>query len=90
MWEAGKDHGKKPIALAGAATARAQGKLLWDIAEVQVPSGGDVRYWIEAKDNDSSAARTSARRASSTCSVVSPRERHEETLGASRRSPRRC
>ena len=52
VWEAGKDRGKKPITLGEPPSARAQGKLMWDIAEVQVPSGGDVRYWIEAKDND--------------------------------------
>src|SRR6185436_5928900 len=55
VWEAGKDRGKKPIAIEAAARiagqraepgaaatpsrGRAQGKLTWDIAEVQVPSG---------------------------------------------------
>ena len=64
-----------------ARAGRVQGKLMWDIAEVQVPSGGDVRYWIEAKDNDSiggpnigTLARVPPARR------VSPRERHEETL----------
>src|SRR6185503_7948375 len=51
VWEGPKDRGRKPIAL-DTKTSRAQGKLLWDIAELQVPSGGEVRYWIEAKDND--------------------------------------
>ena len=79
-WESGKDHGKKPIAL-GAGTARTQGKILWDIAELQVPSGGEVRYWVEAKDNDSVGGPNVGRSRELHLKVVSPRERHEETLG---------
>ena len=81
VWEAGKDHGKKPITLDGAAhNGRAQGKVLWDIAEVQVPSGGEVRYWIEAKDNDSVGGPNIGKSRELRLKVVSPRERHEETL----------
>ena len=96
VWEAGKDKGKKPIAIdatsrLGAPGAeglapppprgRVQGKLMWDIAEVQVPSGGDVRYWIQAKDNDSVGGPNIGRSREFHLKVVSPRERHEETLG---------
>jgi len=120
VWEAGKDKGKKPIAIGeaesrGAATAlpvgrgaapagsleatprlgtqpaataltgpprgRLQGKLTWDIAEVQVPSGGEVRYWIQAKDNDTIGGPNVGRSRELHLKVVSPRERHEETLG---------
>ena len=96
VWESGKDHGKKPIPL-GTATApqsvagapgvrdggvsRTQGKLMWDIAEVSVPSGGEVRYWIEAKDNDSIGGPNIGRSRELHLRVVSPRERHEDTLG---------
>jgi hypothetical protein len=103
VWEAGKDKGKKPIAVeptarlappAGdpaATTAlpapaappprgRLQGKLMWDIAEVQVPSGGEVRYWIEAKDNDTIGGPHIGRSRELHLKVISPRERHEETL----------
>jgi hypothetical protein len=59
---------------------RLQGKLMWDIAEVQVPSGGEVRYWIEAKDNDSVGGPNIGRSREMHLKVVSPRERHEETL----------
>ena len=79
-WESGKDHGKKPIAIAPPGTARAQGKLLWDIAELQVPSGGEVRYWVEAKDTDSVGGPNVGRSRELHLKVVSPRERHEETL----------
>ena len=78
-WESGKEHGKKPITL-GAGTARTQGKLMWDIAELQVPSGGEVRYWVEAKDNDSIGGPNVGRSRELHLKVVSPRERHEETL----------
>ncbi|MEO8554397.1 MAG: DUF4175 family protein, partial [Kofleriaceae bacterium] len=60
--------------------ARAQGKLTWDIAEVQVPSGGEVRYWIEAKDNDAIAGPNVGKSRELHLRVISPRERHEETL----------
>ncbi|MEO6774549.1 MAG: hypothetical protein ABI467_16270 [Kofleriaceae bacterium] len=79
VWEAGKDRGRKPIPI-GDPDARAQGKLTWEIAEVQVPSGGDVRYWIEAKDNDNIGGPNLGRSRELHLRVISPRERHEETL----------
>jgi hypothetical protein len=95
VWEAGKERGKKPITLepiragaasetAGGATparGRVQGKLMWDIAEVQVPSGGEVRYWVEARDNDTITGPNVGRSRELHLKVISPRERHEETLG---------
>ena len=79
VWEGSKDKGKKPIQLEPG--ARASGKIVWDIAEVQVPSGGEVRYWIEAKDNDSVHGANVGRSRELHLKIVSPRERHEETLG---------
>jgi hypothetical protein len=86
VWEAGKDRGRKAITLDGAGggagpASRAQGKVLWDIAEVQVPSGGQVRYWLEAKDNDNVDGANVGRSRELHLKVTSPRERHEETLG---------
>ncbi len=82
MWEAGKDRGKKAITLdPRAASSRARGKVLWDIAEVSVPSGGQVRYWLEAKDNDNIGGPNIGRSRELHLKVTSPRERHEETLG---------
>lgn len=93
VWESGKDRGKKPIALepiragapaeagAPAPRGRVQGKLMWDIAELQVPSGGEVRYWLEARDNDTVGGPNIGRSRELHLKVVSPRERHEETLG---------
>jgi hypothetical protein len=79
VWEGGKDRGRKAIAL-DSTQARVQGKLMWDIADVQVPSGGAVRYWIEAKDNDSVSGPNIGKSRELSLRVVSPRERHEETL----------
>ena len=85
------DSTRAGAALAGAALAgpgvppvprgRVQGKLMWDISELQVPSGGEVRYWIEAKDNDTVGGPNIGRSRELHLKVVSPRERHEETLG---------
>ena len=66
---------------APAPRGRVQGKLMWDIAELQVPSGGEVRYWLEAKDNDTVGGPNIGRSRELHLKVVSPRERHEETLG---------
>ena len=82
VWEAGKDRGRKAIPLdAQGQGRRAQGKLLWDIADVAVPSGGQVRYWIAAKDNDDVGDANIGRSRELHLKVTSPRERHEETLG---------
>ena len=70
--------------------ARVQGKLMWDIAEVQVPSGGDVRYWIEAKDNDiDRRSEHRQARASSTCASSARASATRRRSSASSRSPRR-
>ncbi|MGE5181129.1 MAG: hypothetical protein ACM31C_03660, partial [Acidobacteriota bacterium] len=78
VWESGKDRGRKPIQLAGG--SRATGKLMWDLGELQIQSGGEVRYWIEAKDNDSVGGPNVGRSRELHLRVTSPRERHEETL----------
>jgi hypothetical protein len=79
IWESGKDHGKKAIQFEPG--ARTSGKILWDIAEISVPSGGEVRYWLEAKDNDNIRGPNIGKSKELRLKVVSPRERHEETLG---------
>jgi len=80
VWESGKDRGRKAINLGAGVTGRTQGKVMWDIAEVVVPSGGEVRYWIEAKDNDTVRGPNVGKSREMRLKVVSPRERHEETL----------
>jgi len=80
VWEGGKDRGRKAIVLDASVPGRVQGKLMWDIADVQLPSGGNVRYWIEAKDNDGVTGPNIGKSRELSLRVVSPRERHEETL----------
>jgi hypothetical protein len=80
VWEGGHDRGRKAIVLPDAGGGRVQGKLMWDIAEISVPSGGEVRYWLEAKDNDSVSGPNVGKSRELHLRVVSPRERHEETL----------
>ncbi len=83
VWEGVKDRGKKviPLERSDLRTSRTQGKLLWDIALLQVPSHGEVRYWIEAKDNRNIGEANVGRSRELHLRVVSARERHEETLG---------
>lgn len=93
VWEAGTgtgrpgDHGRKPLPTgpAGAETPRVQGKLMWDIAEINVASGGEVRYWIEAKDNDAVTGPNVGKSRVAHLRVVSPRARHEDTLARQER-----
>lgn len=81
VWDGGKDKGRKAISLDDPQMgSRAQGKLMWDIAEVQVPSGGEVRYWLEAKDNNTVGGPNVGKSRELHLRVVSPRERHEEAL----------
>jgi hypothetical protein len=89
-WESGADHGKKSIPLSSASAAsgsapgetstRAQGKILWDMSEMSLPPGADVRYWLEVRDNDDIAGPNVGRSRELRLKVVSPRERHEQTL----------
>jgi hypothetical protein len=79
-WESGADHGKKSIPLPEPGSTRAQGKILWDMSEVSLPPGTDVRYWLEVKDNNNISGPNLGRSREFHLKVVSPRERHEQTL----------
>lgn len=80
VWEGGKDRGRKAVPLGDGAPARSQGKLMWDVADIQVPSGGEVRYWLEVKDNNTVGGPNVGRSRELHLRVISPRERHEDTL----------
>ncbi|MEZ4360314.1 MAG: hypothetical protein R3B48_09045 [Kofleriaceae bacterium] len=79
-WESGAEHGKKTVALPEPVGTRAQGKILWDMTEVSLPAGANVRYWLEVRDNDSVAGPNVGRSRELQLKVISPRERHEQTL----------
>ncbi len=80
VWEiAGKSERKTWAALAEA-PGRAQGKVVWDLAEVALPAGALVTYHLEATDNDSVDGPNVGRSRELRLRVFSPRERHEQHL----------
>jgi hypothetical protein len=79
VWQAAKDGGRRPIAFDGD-HARAQGKFVWDMAEVPLPPGAEVRYWLEVKDNDTVDGPNVGRSRELRLKVFSARERHEQHL----------
>jgi hypothetical protein len=84
VWSAGKDNGRKPVAFATATgetpSPRTQGKFVWDMAEVPLPPGAEVRYWLEARDNDTVRGPNVGKSRELALKVFSPRERHEQYL----------
>ena len=60
--------------------SRITGKLLWDMAELPLPAGAEVRYWLEVKDNDNVNGPNLGRSKEYRLKVISPRERHEQVL----------
>jgi hypothetical protein len=83
VWQAGKDTGKRPVSSGPALdddARRAQGKFVWDMAEVPLPPGAEVRYWLEARDNDTVRGPNVGKSREHGLKVFSPRERHEQYL----------
>ena len=82
VWQAGKDSGKRPVSgpALGDDARRAQGKFVWDMAEVPLPPGAEVRYWLEARDNDTVRGPNVGKSREHGLKVFSPRERHEQHL----------
>jgi hypothetical protein len=64
----------------GKTESRITGKLLWDMAELPLPAGAEVRYWLEVKDNDNINGPNIGRSKEFRLKVISPRERHEQVL----------
>ncbi|MBK9030440.1 MAG: hypothetical protein IPL61_03715 [Myxococcales bacterium] len=80
VWEiAGKVDGKSIAALRDA-PGRAQGKLVWDLAEMTLPPGAEVTYHLEVVDNDTIGGPHRGRSRPFRLRVFSPRERHEQNL----------
>ncbi|MBP9205744.1 MAG: hypothetical protein KBG28_17355 [Kofleriaceae bacterium] len=83
VWQAGAETGRKAIPLATGEQPvgrTAQGKLLWDMAELPLPPGARLRYWLEARDTDDVVGPNLGRSREFTLRVWSPRERHEQNL----------
>jgi tetratricopeptide (TPR) repeat protein len=59
---------------------RAQGKFLWDLAEVALEPGVQVSYHLEVTDNDAVLGPNVGRSRSFKLRVFSPREKHEQLI----------
>lgn len=79
VWEL---HGRsqRKLLAAGAPRKSAQGKFLWDLAELSLPTGARVPYHVEVTDNDSVLGPNVGRSRQFYLRVFSPRERHEQLM----------
>ncbi|MEZ4399474.1 MAG: hypothetical protein R3B06_05625 [Kofleriaceae bacterium] len=80
QWEIGGKLDHKRIAALPDAPGRAQGKLVWDLAEMTLPPGALVTYYLEAVDNATVDGPHRGRSRALRLRVFSPRERHEQYL----------
>ena len=80
VWETGRERGRRPVPItAPGASGRAQGKLVWDLAEVPLPPGAEITYHLEAKDTDSVRGPNVGVSRAYKLRVWSPRQRHEQS-----------
>ncbi|MEZ4365604.1 MAG: hypothetical protein R2939_04870, partial [Kofleriaceae bacterium] len=79
-WTAGGETGSRPVPLPEGTRAHAEGTLLWDLAELTLPPGAEVRYWLEATDNDDVGEPQRGRSREFRLHVWSPRQRHQQHL----------
>jgi hypothetical protein len=80
VWQTGKDSSRRPLPMTGEPGTRAQGKFVWDMAEMTLPPGAEVSYHLEVTDNDAVRGPNVGRSKTFRLRVFSPRERHEQTL----------
>jgi hypothetical protein len=80
VWDIAGKIDKKPIASLADAPTRAQGKLVWDLAEMTLPPGAEVSYHLEVVDNDTVDGPHRGLSRPFKLRVFSPRERHEQNL----------
>lgn len=80
VWDVAGKVERKTWASLPAAPGRAQGKVVWDLAEVALPPGAVVTYHLEAQDNDDVRGPNVGRSRDLRLRVFSPRERHEQHL----------
>lgn len=75
VWQ--PEGGKPERKLLPKATGKtAGGRFMWDLAEVAMPPGARVTYFVEARDNDVLHGPNVGRSRSYTLRAYSPRERH--------------
>jgi hypothetical protein len=81
VWRSSMDTGRRSILPSGDVVARLQGKLVWDMADVPLPPGAHVTYWLEARDNDTVGGPNLGKSKEYKLRVFSARERHELNVG---------
>lgn len=69
-----------PAPAATTLPTRSGGKLIWDMAELPLPPGAQVRYWLEARDNNNVTGANLGKSREFRLVVVSPREKHEASV----------
>jgi len=80
VWDINGKRDKKSVASFADQPGRAQGKLVWDLAEMTLPPGAQVTYHLEVVDGDDVAGPNRGSSKPFRLRVFSPRERHQENL----------
>ena len=80
VWDVGGKTERRTWATLADGPGRAQGKMVWDLAEVALPPGAQVTYHLEASDTDTFDGPNLGRSRELRLRVFSPRERHEQNL----------
>ena len=81
VWKAGDAAEKRRAIETPAAGSRAaQGKIEWDLGELDLKPGVRVAYHLEAKDNDTVPGPNVGRSKTMTLTVFSPREKQERAV----------
>ncbi len=82
VWEQdeGDEPERKALPIPADDERRAEGKFVWDLADVPLEPGGRVAYYIEATDNDDVSGPKTARSETYYLQIFSPREHHEQIV----------
>jgi uncharacterized protein YicC (UPF0701 family) len=80
VWDVGGKTERRTWATLPEGPGRAQGKMVWDLAEVALPAGAQVSYHVEVSDTDTIDGPNLGRSRELRLRVFSPRERHEQNL----------
>lgn len=77
VWMRDGERHSKPLLQEPGAQRSAQGKFLWDLAELSLEPGSGVSYFLEVADNDTVSGPNIGRSRELELRVFSPREKHE-------------
>ncbi len=83
VWQVGAEDGRRPLPARPGPDKwprHAEGKQVWDLADLTLPPGATVTYWLEARDNDDVGEPQVGVSRRYQLKVFSPREQHEQRL----------